>query len=403
MDKCNQFVVGLTMMWLMVFSLSNQIARSDQDINCDSTFITCPCGRQSSNWNFTVRVELATCYADEDGHCVLCNGQTVEDVCSRYERCATCGQGLDRCLACPTTRYGEWCDKDCHCKHGGHCDPTDGTCHCPRGFFGKRCELVIKDMVQHSHVHRRQIGAKDVTCPILPAPSNGEVHIEAAVPTLNDAVKYTCKENYTMIGSSARHCLRTGQWAGEAPTCEKLCPFPIVDPHVKVAINPDRAGAPHLTTLGNEVLSELVFSCDPRFVLSGTPRVRCASGLWDQDVPKCVHAPECADPGDPESGERFVIRGPIREQYQMGTQLFFNCSADSTLVGPTNITCMPFSQWSAPIPLCVPNVISDCVYECKSASATVLDVSQKPLICSPEFQRDVHVVLRPRQKSDGNF
>lgn len=59
-----------------------------------------------------------------DGKCVCPGGFYGED----------CGQ------LCPSGFFGENCDKPCDCAEGSTCDPIDGECICPLGFRGHSCE-----------------------------------------------------------------------------------------------------------------------------------------------------------------------------------------------------------------------------------------------------------------------
>lgn len=42
--------------------------------------------------------------------------------------------------ACPQGRFGPNCTRVCGCGHGAACDPVTGTCLCPPGRAGVRCE-----------------------------------------------------------------------------------------------------------------------------------------------------------------------------------------------------------------------------------------------------------------------
>ncbi len=58
-----------------------------------------------------------------------------------------------------------------------------------------------------------------VTCPVLPAPTNGGV----SNPSLNyqGVATYSCDTGFVLAGSATRQCRATGQWSGVAPTCPR--------------------------------------------------------------------------------------------------------------------------------------------------------------------------------------
>ena len=58
-----------------------------------------------------------------------------------------------------------------------------------------------------------------VRCPNLPNPSNGRVNQRGNKP--GDRASYTCNSGYELQGDSTRICQNSGQWSGDAPTCER--------------------------------------------------------------------------------------------------------------------------------------------------------------------------------------
>ena len=41
---------------------------------------------------------------------------------------------------CPYGKFGLNCASSCQCENGGTCDPVDGSCACPEGWTGQRCQ-----------------------------------------------------------------------------------------------------------------------------------------------------------------------------------------------------------------------------------------------------------------------
>lgn len=38
-----------------------------------------------------------------------------------------------------------------------------------------------------------------------------------------DMVRYACDDEYDLVGSETRFCLRTGNWSGDEPQCTSKC------------------------------------------------------------------------------------------------------------------------------------------------------------------------------------
>ena len=58
-----------------------------------------------------------------------------------------------------------------------------------------------------------------VTCPILPAPTNGMV--DEPRNTFGSNATYTCDTGYTLNGDTTRTCGNDGSWSGSEPTCNR--------------------------------------------------------------------------------------------------------------------------------------------------------------------------------------
>ncbi len=54
-------------------------------------------------------------------------------------------------------------------------------------------------------------------CPKLFAPSYGSVSVTGL--EVGSAAKYQCDAGFTLVGSSTRYCLPSGEWSLEAPVC----------------------------------------------------------------------------------------------------------------------------------------------------------------------------------------
>lgn len=61
----------------------------------------------------------------------------VPETCSPSQR-SQCACRLP--LGCPQDRFGKGCELKCACRNGGLCHATNGSCSCPLGWMGPRCE-----------------------------------------------------------------------------------------------------------------------------------------------------------------------------------------------------------------------------------------------------------------------
>ena len=69
-----------------------------------------------------------------------------------------------------------------------------------------------------------------VDCGNLTDPANGIVNHTAGT-TFGQTATYSCDTDYNLVGDRARTCQATGNWSGNAPTCEGMYivisyPFP---------------------------------------------------------------------------------------------------------------------------------------------------------------------------------
>ena len=57
-----------------------------------------------------------------------------------------------------------------------------------------------------------------MTCGGLSNPDNGMLQVLGS--TAGGMAIYTCDTGHSLVGESERECLCTGQWSGNAATCE---------------------------------------------------------------------------------------------------------------------------------------------------------------------------------------
>ena len=58
-------------------------------------------------------------------------------------------------------------------------------------------------------------------CGALSNPANGQVSRTAGT-TFGQTATYNCNTGYNLVGGSSRTCQATGEWSGNAPTCQRM-------------------------------------------------------------------------------------------------------------------------------------------------------------------------------------
>ena len=58
-------------------------------------------------------------------------------------------------------------------------------------------------------------------CGNLTNPSNGQVDHTAGT-TFGENATYSCNTGYNLVGDNIRTCQVTGNWSGNAPTCQSM-------------------------------------------------------------------------------------------------------------------------------------------------------------------------------------
>ncbi|KAK7100185.1 sushi, von Willebrand factor type A, EGF and pentraxin domain-containing protein 1-like isoform X2 [Littorina saxatilis] len=235
------------------------------------------------------------------------------------------------------------------------------------------------------------------SCQIVSCPPPGDILNGVVVLTeftYGSSVTYSCHEGYTLVGSSQRECLESGEWAGEGPVCEIVsCPQPgdilngqVViqsrtfgsevtyecdEGHVRVGVASRRCKADGLwegekprcepvscpdvnpslengavVALSNTFGGQVRYACNPGFVVRGESYRECtASGEWSADEPTCVSL-VCPRPPPVEHGTI------IGEDYRMGRRITYSCYEGFQPVGRTVLDCLPNLMWSGDAPIC---------------------------------------------------
>ncbi|KAL9958176.1 hypothetical protein ACROYT_G035153 [Oculina patagonica] len=123
-----------------------------------------------------------------------------------------------------------------------------------------------------------------ITCPALPAPSNGTRLGCSGNATMyyNTTCQFSCNNGYIGSGSQERRCQQNGTWSGQDFTCQIInCTSLTVDPRSPL----------RMSSCDNHYGSKCTFSCAIGHRLNGSSTVTCVApgnqhpGVWNNTIP----------------------------------------------------------------------------------------------------------------------
>ncbi|XP_023263742.1 E-selectin-like [Seriola lalandi dorsalis] len=242
---------------------------------------------------------------------------------------------------------GKWNDERCEknktalcytaaCKNDscvyGECVETINShmCACFEGFYGERCEQVIK------------CDKEEVTVPY-----KGSVTCTHQYGNFsyNSSCEYSCEKGYELSVPTPLTCTASKIWSAQPPTCELVqCPE---------LSHPARGSMNCSDPLGSSSYqSTCVFTCDEGFVQTGSTSntLQCeASGSWNASQPSCV-AVQCPAIEELENGS--VNCGDADMRFIYGNTCSFSCAPGYRLVGESRLMCTSAAEWSERMPRC---------------------------------------------------
>ncbi|KAK2521486.1 Svep1 [Columba livia] len=155
-----------------------------------------------------------------------------------------------------------------------------------------------------------------ISCGVPPPLENGFYSAEDFFA--GSTVTYHCNNGYYLLGDSRMLCLDNGSWNSISPSCLD------VDECAVGSDCDDHASC--LNTNGSYVCT-----CIPPYTGDGK---------------KCAEPVTCRNPGSPEHGHLYG------NTYSVGSEVTFSCEEGFQLTGMTTLTCMESGEWSHPIPYC---------------------------------------------------
>lgn len=212
------------------------------------------------------------------------------------------------------------------------------TYSCPEGFVlvGEKASVcLLHKYLQRGYWSSPRPTCKKLRCPKLSNPENGSVRITGL--TVGSTARYQCSNGFLLDGQSTRHCLPSGHWSGEAPTCK-----PIICPN----LSSPSYGSVSLS--GLTVGSTASYKCNNGFILIGSSTRQClATGYWSGEVPICRPI-ECPHLSDPNYGSVSV------SGLRVGSTASYKCNDGFTLIGVTTRRCLITGHWTGEAPTCRP-------------------------------------------------
>uniref|UniRef100_A0A8C5EXJ4 E-selectin-like n=1 Tax=Gouania willdenowi TaxID=441366 RepID=A0A8C5EXJ4_GOUWI len=283
---------------------------------------------------------------------------------------------------------GKWNDERCSklktavcytaaCKNDsclyGECVETINShkCDCFEGFYGEKCEKVVKCSQDE-----------------LIVPHNGSVHCNHTYGshTFGSTCQYSCEEGFQLSMQRPLRCTASKTWSEQPPTCELVQCQRLSSP-AKGSMRCSNPQGPFTYQ------STCTFACNEGYILTGsmTNTLQCeASGSWNSSQPICA-AVRCPDLQDLENGD-ISCGGDADVRFSYGNSCSFSCAPGYHLLGPSRVTCTSAAKWSEQMPRCeavtcqIPNGDESLITQCSNPLNELRPNSTCTFSCSPGFE-----------------
>ncbi|KAF7487688.1 Sushi, von Willebrand factor type A, EGF and pentraxin domain-containing protein 1 [Sarcoptes scabiei] len=174
-----------------------------------------------------------------------------------------------------------------------------------------------------------------VDCGPLESIPNGKVSFIHTY--FNASARYSCQNNYALIGAETRYCLGNGSWSHPEPKCYYgLCSHP---PEID-------NGIVHITN--QSVNGIATYICNLGFVLVGNSKLTCQiGGTWSSMAPQCKFI-DCRLPLELNNGYYKLIN----KTTYFESIISYECEPNYYLIGNKTRSCTEFGTWSGLEPRC---------------------------------------------------
>ncbi|XP_011631815.1 uncharacterized protein LOC105423669 [Pogonomyrmex barbatus] len=167
-------------------------------------------------------------------------------------------------------------------------------------------------------------------------------------------VEYSCNVGSLLIGPATRTCLDTGFYNEFPPVCKSIeCGYPASIKHGGY------------TLINNTVsyLSQVLYSCDDGYEMTGRARLTCdIDERWNGPPPRCE--PILCDPpaavahsyveiDEIDKGESVPARNNFNRSLLVGSIVIYTCEKGYRLVGSRQIMCLNTGLYDRVAPTCI--------------------------------------------------
>jgi len=193
---------------------------------------------------------------------------------------------------------------------------------------------------------------KQITCPVLPPPDNGDLVCTDDVNFGSECV-FSCDEGFALLGEETLTCGTgegiNGVWNVEEPVCQEI-KCPVLSP-------PDQGDI--FCSASNNFDSQCTIQCDNGYGIEGNSILTCGEGQngtiegnWDQPLPACATI-TCPSLTSPENGDISCSEN----NYVYGNLCFFECDEGFELNGAPPLRCggdgsNSVGEWTDSVPTC---------------------------------------------------
>ncbi|XP_069823519.1 P-selectin-like isoform X2 [Dendropsophus ebraccatus] len=231
------------------------------------------------------------------------------------------------------------------CSTDGEMLPYNAACNitCDKGFILEGNPSI--QCVTPGRWSAESPQCKVIQCECPEVPYNGVMNCSHHGDHLpeNSMCNFSCKKEFTMVGSSSLLCTTPGQWSGSPPTCEAIqCDRPPAPKNGAIACSTDGEMLPYNAACN--------ITCDKGFILEGNPSIQCVTpGRWSAESPQCKVI-QCERPDVPYNG--VMNCSHHGDHLPENSMCNFSCKKEFTMVGSSSLLCTTPGQWSGSPPTC---------------------------------------------------
>ncbi|KAG8183426.1 hypothetical protein JTE90_023183 [Oedothorax gibbosus] len=326
---------------------------------------------------------------------------------------------------------GNTAHKSCPCQNNGYCD-SNGNCVCPYEWTGSYCERLLERPLcsdpgipngsqrttddgtpaneprsfdvgegllfscpgmdsklegtsviwctageQWSGPTPKCVKTLLTTCPDPGTVNNAERTNDDGSPstpdnvyTVDQTVRYTCKEGFRLVGTGMRVCLPNGEWSRSITRCirqgrqlDRTCRQPEPDSNGFIEADLFRVRLDPSLRPRHPPGTHLTFRCNEGYRSIGPIILYCLkTGEWSSLPPTCeetaVADDGCGHPGVDPNGvmDETPALDPRRlnQRFEPGTEVTYTCRDGFRIDGPTVLFCLLNGEWSSSPPTCTP-------------------------------------------------